>query len=87
VISRKEGERVVAFNSHTRIKADAWEITYGTAQTPANPRERLTVVHSAERPNRYLYFNAAAARTGALVLRFDRHFEHIFRVGSVLLGR
>lgn len=37
-------------------------------------------------PTNDLWIAATAARHGALVLTYDRHFERIARVGSVLLG-
>jgi tRNA(fMet)-specific endonuclease VapC len=38
-------------------------------------------------PTNDIWIAATAARTGALVLSFDRHFEQILRVGSVILGK
>lgn len=37
-------------------------------------------------PTNDVWIAATAARAGALVLTYDRHFESITRVGSVLLG-
>lgn len=37
-------------------------------------------------PTHDLWIAATVARHGALVLTYDRHFERISRVGSVLLG-
>lgn len=37
-------------------------------------------------PTNDIWIAATAARSGALVLTFDRHFEKIARVGSLVLG-
>ena len=37
-------------------------------------------------PSNDLWIAATAARHGALVLTYDRHFERISRVGSIVLG-
>jgi len=37
-------------------------------------------------PTNDIWIAAAAARSGALVLTYDAHFEHIRRVGSLVLG-
>lgn len=37
-------------------------------------------------PTNDIWIAATAARAGALVLSYDPHFEHITRVGSVILG-
>lgn len=37
-------------------------------------------------PTNDLWIAATAARHGALVLTYDRHFERIARAGSVVLG-
>jgi predicted nucleic acid-binding protein len=82
---RERNERELeAFLSHpvTREVDIDGEVSRQYAEIVGGLRRAGTPV-----PTNDIWIAAAAARTGALVLSFDRHFEHIFRVGSVILGR
>lgn len=59
-----------------------YEVTRHYAEIVADLRAAGTPL-----PTNDIWIAATAARSGALVLTYDRHFEAMARVGSVVLSR
>jgi len=76
-----ELERFLANPATEVLPVDA-EVSRHYAEIVADLRHAGTPV-----PTNDIWIAATAARSGALVLTFDRHFGEIRRVGSVILSR
>ncbi len=78
---RNEGElESFLANPATEVLPVDAEVSRHYAEIVADLRRAGTPV-----PTNDVWIAATAARVGALVLTFDRHFEEIARVGSVIL--